>query len=159
MKAGKYDITIEQGAGFSLPMTYTADGQAVDLSGCTARMQVREKVGSAVKLIELSTANGGIALGGTAGTITLSMTSAATAVLKFGRAVYDLEIVPSGAEPYRLLEGCLSLSTLATSTLRGARRMTCGWLSKASAGRSFACRKTVQTGEQSGRRPWMRVYF
>ena len=37
------------------------------------------------------------------------MTAAATAVLKFSRAVYDLEITPPAAEPYRLLEGFVFL--------------------------------------------------
>ena len=75
MKAGKYDITIEQGAGFELPLSYTADGDLVDLTGSRARLQMREKVGSSVVLVELTTENDGITLGGVDGTITLTMTA------------------------------------------------------------------------------------
>lgn len=109
MKAGKYDITIEQGAGFSLPITFKPGGVVADLTGSTARLQVRPKVGAAAKLIDLTTANGGISLDGPNGRLTLIMTAAATAALKFSRAVYDLEITPPAAEPYRLLEGFVFL--------------------------------------------------
>jgi hypothetical protein len=44
---------------------------AINLTGYTARMQVRSTLESAEALIELTTANGRIALGGSAGTITL----------------------------------------------------------------------------------------
>jgi hypothetical protein len=110
LRAGRYDITIEQGAGFSLPITYKPGGQTADLTGSTARLQVRPKVGSSEKLIELTTTNGGITLDGPAGKLTLVMSAAATAALKFARAVYDLEVVPPAAEPYRLLEGNVFLS-------------------------------------------------
>ena len=46
-EAGEYDITIEQGSGFSLPLVYEApEGSPVDFTGATARMHVREKYSS-----------------------------------------------------------------------------------------------------------------
>jgi hypothetical protein len=109
MRAGKYDITIEQGAGFELPVTFRPGGVLADWTGCTARMQVRPKLGSSTKLVELTTGNTGINLE-VDGHLTLLMPAMDTAALKFDRAVYDLEIVPTGAEPYRLLEGIVFLS-------------------------------------------------
>ena len=80
-EAGEYDITIEQGSGFSLPLTYEApEGSPVNLSGSTARMHIREKYSSPSTFIELTTANGRIALGAN-GSITLSLTAAVTAAL------------------------------------------------------------------------------
>jgi len=38
------------------------------------------------------------------------MTAAAAPLLKFAKAVYDLEIVPDGNQPYRLLQGNVFLS-------------------------------------------------
>jgi hypothetical protein len=50
----------------------------VSLVGYTARMQVRSTLESAEALIELTTANGRIALGGSAGTITLTISATDT---------------------------------------------------------------------------------
>jgi hypothetical protein len=104
-EAGEYDITIEQGSGFSLPLTYEApEGSLVDFTGSTARLHVRSKYGATDKLIELTTENDGIVLTED-GEITLSMTAAQTAALTFSRGVYDLEIVPPSGEPYKIIKG------------------------------------------------------
>jgi hypothetical protein len=105
-EAGEFDITIEQGSGFSLPITYEApEGTLVDFTGSTARLQARKKFGATDTLFELTTENSGIDLGGVAGTIDLSMTATATAALSFDKAVYDLEIVPPTGEPYKVIKG------------------------------------------------------
>ena len=62
-EAGEYDITIEQGSGFSLPLTYEApEGSLVDFTGSTARLHARLKFSSADTLFELTTENVGIEL-------------------------------------------------------------------------------------------------
>lgn len=107
MPAVKHDIEIEQGATYGLVATYeNPDGTPVNLTGMTARMQVRDA--SEVVVIELTTENGRIALGGTAGTVTLSIDAATTAAMTRG-GTYDLEIV-NGAEVTRLLMGKATLS-------------------------------------------------
>jgi hypothetical protein len=105
LRAGRYDITIEQGSALSLPVTYQAGGTAVDLTGYQARLQDRKAHSSAVKLIELTTENAGIVVDAdpTTGRFTVSMAASATAALNFARAVYDLELVPPANEPFRLL--------------------------------------------------------
>jgi hypothetical protein len=104
-EAGEYDITIEQGSGFSLPLTYEApEGSLVDFTGSTGRLHVRSKYGATDKLIELTTENGGIELGAD-GSIELNMTAVQTAALTFSRGVYDLEIVPPAGEPYKIIKG------------------------------------------------------
>jgi hypothetical protein len=49
----------------------------------------------------------GVCLGGSAGTVTIL--SADTTDLDFNEAVYDVEIVDTTGEPFRLLEGVVSL--------------------------------------------------
>jgi hypothetical protein len=110
LKAGKYDITIDQGAGFELLIVFTADGEPVDFTGASARMHAREKVSSTETLFELTSDDDDITLGGLAGTVKLTMPAADTAELTFSKGVYDLEIAPAGREPYRLLEGSVYLS-------------------------------------------------
>ena len=104
-EAGEYDITIEQGSGFSLPLIYEApEGSPVDFTGSTARSQVRSKYSSTDTLMELTTENGGIELGSD-GSTGLSMSADDTAELNFSRGVYDLEIVPPTGEPYKIIKG------------------------------------------------------
>jgi hypothetical protein len=99
-EAGEYDITIEQGSGFSLSLIYEApEDSPVDFTGSTARMHVREKFSSSDTLIELTTENGGIELGDD-GSIELSISAADTADLTFSRGVYDLEIVPPAVQDH-----------------------------------------------------------
>ena len=110
MAATTYDITIEQGATFSQVVTYKESGVAINLTGYTARMQVRATLESASTLVELTTANSRIALGGAAGTITLTIAAADTAALTAGRGVYDLELVSGSGIVTRLLQGVCTIS-------------------------------------------------
>ena len=110
MAATTYDLLIEQGATYSQLITYKESGVAVSLVGYTARMQVRSTLESASTVVELTTANGRIALGGAAGTIALTIAAADTAALTAGRGVYDLELVSGGGIVTRLLPGVCTIS-------------------------------------------------
>ena len=110
MAATTYDILVEQGATFSQVITYKEAGVAVNLTGYTARMQVRSTLESATTVVELTTANGRIALGGTAGTISLTISATDTAALTSGRGVYDLELVSGSGIVTRLLQGVATIS-------------------------------------------------
>lgn len=106
MPAGTYDkFTIEQGATFSHTLTWKdSSGDAIDLTGYTARMKVRGDTDTGTEIIEMTTENGGITLGGVAGTVALLMTAVETAAMDFTTGVYDLELV-SGVLVTRLLQG------------------------------------------------------
>jgi tRNA threonylcarbamoyladenosine modification (KEOPS) complex Pcc1 subunit len=73
-------------------------------------MQVRATLESASTLVELTTANSHIALGGTAGTISLTISATDTAGLTAGRGVYDLELVSGSGIVTRLLQGVATIS-------------------------------------------------
>lgn len=111
-KPFKQNITVIQGATLDLLVTWKAGDPAlaVDLTGCTARMQIRDKVTSAEVLVSLTTENGGIELGGTAGTVRRLMTAAATAALDWQTGVYDLEIQFADGTVRRLLSGSVVVS-------------------------------------------------
>lgn len=107
------DITIYQGATWDYPIILKSGDPLlpVDLTGCSARMQARVKYTSADRILTLDTgATGGIALGGSAGTIDLAMTATATAALLAGKAVYDLEIIHPDTTVTRLMMGKLTIS-------------------------------------------------
>ena len=110
MAAGSYDLKIEKGATFQLTLTWKdEDGDPIDLTGFTARMQVRDRVDAEETLVELTTANGRIALGGAAGTIALLIEAAVTEGLPGKAGFYDLELVSAGGIVTRLLEGKAAL--------------------------------------------------
>ena len=110
MAAAKRNLKIEQGATFRKPLIWKADGIAVDLTGWTARMQIRPTIESDVIIAELTTENDGIAIDGPAGKISLYIGAAQTAAMNFETAVYDLELVDSQGDVFRLLYGSVSLS-------------------------------------------------
>jgi len=110
MAATTYDLLIEQGASFSQVVTYKEAGVAINLTGYTARMQVRSTLESASTIVELTTANSRITLGGAAGTITLTISATDTAALPAGRGVYDLELVSGSGIATRLLQGVCTIS-------------------------------------------------
>lgn len=114
MPAGDYNFTVGQGETWNPTLTLTdSAGALVNLTGYTARLTIRETYASESALISLTTENGGITLGGAAGTIALLATATQTAALVVPdspgtppskRLVYDLELV-TGAVVRRYLQG------------------------------------------------------
>jgi hypothetical protein len=110
MAAGLYDITIEQGATFQMSLTWKdSTGAAVNITGYTARMQVRENYESDSTLVSLTSSGGDIVLGGALGTIAVTIAASVTQLLQLDEAVYDLELV-NGATVTRLLQGKATVS-------------------------------------------------
>lgn len=115
MTAVSYNLVIEQGADFAFSLEYRdSTGALVNLTGYTARMDVRAADDVApnapgTPIVQLTTANGRITLGGALGTVALALTSAVTAALvptsNAGPYVYDLELVSAGGVVTRLLQG------------------------------------------------------
>lgn len=111
MLAGKYDITIEQGATFRLIFVYTDDdGVPFDLTGYTARMQGRTSFDDASTVFSLSSADGDISIDPMAGEITITMPAADTAAMPRNAGVWDLELVTAGGDVVRLVQGNFTVS-------------------------------------------------
>jgi hypothetical protein len=84
--------------------------QPSDLSGVTARMQIREKVTSTTPIIELTTENGLITINDTFKTITISIPATTTETFVFKNAVYSMELI-SGSIVTPFIYGSVSLDT------------------------------------------------
>ena len=110
MSAGFHHFIIEQGATFGQVLTLTdSSSTVVNLGGYgSAEMDLRNNPESSSPVLTLTTANGGIALGGSAGTVTLTISATDTNNLTVGSGVYDLELV-SGSNVYRILEGTFNV--------------------------------------------------
>ena len=93
---------------------YTSGGyfswfQPTDLTNWTARMHIRDEIDDTVTLVEL-VSPGDIAISTTDAKITFTIASSVTEGLDFIQGVYDLELVDPSNEPYRVLEGFVTLS-------------------------------------------------
>jgi len=109
--ANRYNLEINQGATFSLTATWKdSTGAAINLTGYTARLQIRESYASTTTIVSL-TSGAGITLGGAAGTITIVIAASATSALTSPfSGVYDLELVDASSVVTRLLEGAATVS-------------------------------------------------
>lgn len=108
--AGTYHLVIEQGATLDRLITWqNAAGVPYDLTGWTARMQVRERAGGLL-YASFKTDDGSIVLGTADGTIRIKATAATTAAWAWEHGVYDLELVDPAAQVTRLLQGTVRLS-------------------------------------------------
>lgn len=106
MSAGIYKMLMEQGATYNLVLTWrNPDQTPINLTGYTARMQVRKSKTAADTLLSLTTENGRITLGGSLGTIMFDVPADVTATLQPGQWVYDLELVNASGQVTRLIEG------------------------------------------------------
>lgn len=110
MPAQTANLTIEQGATFRQTFfVKAADGAARDLTGFSARMQVRATIDTPTPAASLTSPAGGLTITAATGRIDALITAADTAAMTFSRAVYDLELV-NGAEVERAFSGFVTLS-------------------------------------------------
>jgi len=104
---GKLNLTLSQGATWNVSLTYNdGDGDPINLTGFSARMQARNFYTSESTVFDIDSTND-ITLGGTAGTIQISVDAATTAAIGAAQYVYDMEIVSGSGEVTRLIEGTL----------------------------------------------------
>lgn len=114
MAAGIYNFSIEQGTTFVRNFAYSdANGDAIDLTGYSARMHGRASYSSTSTVFTVSTPTLSPGTGLTIptpanGTVVLTMSASTTSALPCG-GVYDLEIISSGGDVTRLLQGTFTL--------------------------------------------------
>lgn len=110
MPAIKHSLIIERGATFTLPLTWRDETDApINLTGYTAKLQMRRKVTDADAIVSL-TELAGITLGGTLGTINAFISAAQTATLPDDVSVWALELTSASGVVTRLIEGTVYVS-------------------------------------------------
>lgn len=105
--AGLYNIVADQGATFSRTITWTDSAKKpINITNYTAKMQVRATVESSAVILELTTQNGRISLGGVLGTVTLNVPASVMQNVVADKYVYDLELIaPTTGVVNRLVQG------------------------------------------------------
>lgn len=118
--ANKQALKIDQLSRWTMLLTWKLQGVRVNLAGCTAQMQIRNKVGGYV-LLDLSTENDRIVLqtkqdaeGSTIGTIHVIIEADDTADLTVYKGVYDLVVFDAGGVPHRLQQGSVTFNRAVT---------------------------------------------
>jgi hypothetical protein len=112
MTAKVVNIELDQGANSVLEYDWTAEstGLPIDLTGYTSKLQIRARPGNDVLLQELSTTNGRIVLGGTAGTITVTFLPIDTSAGIWFNGFYDLFITRTATnETTRVAKGLITV--------------------------------------------------
>lgn len=105
----KANILIDQGTTFSTVITVTNDdGEPLILNNYTGAAQMRKHYTSSN-----STAFS-VAIDGTTGEITLSMTANQTSNLVAGRYVYDVELTDANNAVSRIVEGIVTVTPQVT---------------------------------------------
>lgn len=103
------NIFIDQGSNFSLSLTaYNSSNVPITLTGCTVSGQLRRSYDSATGI----TLNCQVT-GGTGGYI-IGLGATASAALKYGRYVYDVEAQYSNGQVQRLVQGIAYVDPEAT---------------------------------------------
>lgn len=109
--SAKYCFQIDQGTDLRVPFVLkNADGTLVDLTGCAVRMQLRKNFYADEAVDTLTTDDGRITMTPADGRFELIFTNAVTAGYPVQTLVYDIELVSSGGEVRRIVEGKASVT-------------------------------------------------
>lgn len=111
MSAGTYNITIEQGATFTLRIQWLdPNDDPIDLTGYSARMQIRPYAESDQVFLTIDTdSNGGITIESD-WEISIEIPATETETLNQYCGVYDLELESITGVVTRLLQGKVTIS-------------------------------------------------
>lgn len=110
----EFDFTIYQGSTLRLSWEIVQAGTTtpIDLTGYTARMQARAKLADTDTILDLTTENGGITITVVPEktTIAIYADAATTAAIPVTKGVYDMELVDTSGDVYRLMHGTIAVS-------------------------------------------------
>ena len=113
--AGQKNWEVDQNATFSFIVDYKdPDGAAIDLTGASAKMQVRDTKGGSKLAFTLTSPSGGITIDPANGKLTISITPTQTNKLFFPKSSYDIMLTDSNLNKVKVLEGFMTLSRSVT---------------------------------------------
>jgi hypothetical protein len=110
------NFEVDQNTTFTFQVQYTLEDEVtpINLSGATAKMQVRDTKGGSKLAFTLTSPSGGITINGSTGTLTIKMTPTQTNKLFYPKSSYDIMVVDSNGNKIKLLEGFMTLSRSVT---------------------------------------------
>lgn len=113
--AGQKNFEVDQNATFTFIVEYKDNnGLPIDLTGATAKMQVRDTKGGTKLAFSLTSPSGGIIIDPTNGKLTIKITPTQTNKMFYPKSSYDIMVVDSNGNKIKLLEGFMTLSRSVT---------------------------------------------
>ena len=110
------NFEVDQNTTFTFQIQYTQEDQVtpIDITGATAKMQVRDTQGGTKLACTLTSPSGGITIDGPEGLLTIKMTPTQTNKLFYPKSAYDLMLIDSNGNKIKLLKGFMTLSRSVT---------------------------------------------
>ena len=113
--AGQKNWEVDQNTTFTFIVEYKdSDGDPVDITGASAKMQVRDTKGGSKLAFSLTSPSGGITIDGPNGKLTIKITPTQTNKLFYPKSSYDIMLTDSNLNKTKLLEGFMTLSRSVT---------------------------------------------
>lgn len=117
-----YKFTWDKGSTINRSLTWKKNQgteeepnyQPVNLTGYTARMEIRNRYGGDL-LHRLDTTNGGLTIDPEEGQILINVSAEVTTAWEWRNAVYDIELVAPDESVTRLIQGTITLSPEVTT--------------------------------------------
>lgn len=112
MEPARYNFKVRQGVTWRQVFTFHQGDTAssvVNLTNYTASLTIKDKPSDSTPLATLTSANGGILLGGTAGTITVLQTAAQTTAYTWVNGEYRLTLTAPGGDTNLILYGTINV--------------------------------------------------
>lgn len=113
--AAQKNFEVDQNTTFIFIVEYKdPNGDPIDLTGATAKMQVRDTKGGSKLAFTLTSPSGGITIDQANGKLTIKMTANQTNKLFYPKSSYDIMLTDAELNKIKLLEGYLTLSRSVT---------------------------------------------
>ncbi len=113
--AGQENWEIDQNTTFTFTIEYKDENDApIDLTDCSAKLQVRDTKGGSKLAFSLTSPAGGIIIDEPNGRLTIKMTPTQTNKLFYPKSSYDIMLTDSNLNKTKLLEGFITLSRSVT---------------------------------------------
>jgi hypothetical protein len=109
------NFEVDQNTTFTFIVEYKDNnGNAINLTGASAKLQVRDTKGGSKLAFTLTSPASGITIDPALGKLTIRMTPTQTSKLFYPKSSYDLMLTDSNAVKTKLIEGFLTLSRSVT---------------------------------------------
>jgi hypothetical protein len=115
MKTVEVELDIPQGGKFEYTLLVKNNGVIQNLTGWSAKLQIREARDESLPVLAAWTSAGGqITFNAVAGLVLIDVTGTLTAAYTWERGAYDLVLTDGSGAPYRAMQGNVRVSRRVT---------------------------------------------